>query len=315
MRGAAARRVLVAAAAVVLGACAGIDQRDDPRIAALPARVELAQTPFHPQEDFQCGPAALATVLEAAGLAVTPEQLVPQVYVPARQGSLQAEMLAAARRNGALAVVLEPRLDALLAELAAGNPVLVLLNLGLSWAPSWHYAVAVGYESDARVMILRSGTMRRQEMGFATFEQVWGRSGHWAFVALPPGRLPATGEGPVTQALLAYARVAAPADALRAYAAALARWPASLALLTGTGNAAVAADKLDDALETFATAARLHPESGAAQNNHAAVLLALGRLREARDAVQRAVDLGGPWRDAALDTLKEIDTRAAGAGR
>ncbi|TVQ74520.1 MAG: hypothetical protein EA372_02275, partial [Chromatiaceae bacterium] len=63
----------------------------------LPRQVELDQTPFHPQELYQCGPAALATVLGARGLIVHPDDLVEEVYLPERQGTLQTEMLAAAR--------------------------------------------------------------------------------------------------------------------------------------------------------------------------------------------------------------------------
>ena len=44
---------------------------------------------------------ALATVLGAAGIGRTPEQLAPQVYLPQRQGSLQVELLGASRRAGA----------------------------------------------------------------------------------------------------------------------------------------------------------------------------------------------------------------------
>jgi hypothetical protein len=66
----------------------------------LPERVELTEVPFFPQTEYQCGPAALATVLAASGAKVTPDELVPQVYLPERKGSLQVEMLAAARRHG-----------------------------------------------------------------------------------------------------------------------------------------------------------------------------------------------------------------------
>ena len=45
-------------------------------------------------------PPSLAMVLEAGGKPIQPEALRPQVYLPERQGSLQVEMLAAARRNG-----------------------------------------------------------------------------------------------------------------------------------------------------------------------------------------------------------------------
>ena len=132
--------------------------------AALPPRAELAATPFFPQEKYQCGPAALATALVHAGAAVSPEALVPQVYLPAREGSLQAEMLAATRRHGLIAYPLAPRLEAVLLEVAAGNPVIVLQNLAFAFAPVWHYAVVVGYDRDREEIILRSGTTRRLTM-------------------------------------------------------------------------------------------------------------------------------------------------------
>lgn len=53
---------------------------------AFPEPVELTNVPFFPQEDYQCGPAALATVLTWSGVNVTPEQLTPQVYIPERWG-------------------------------------------------------------------------------------------------------------------------------------------------------------------------------------------------------------------------------------
>src|SRR6266403_1280816 len=65
----------------------------------LSGAVEMDQSPFFPQEAFQCGPAALATTLNAAGISAMPEDLARQVFLPARRGSLQVEMLAAARRR------------------------------------------------------------------------------------------------------------------------------------------------------------------------------------------------------------------------
>src|SRR5687767_12923769 len=60
----------------------------------------LLDVPFHPQTDHDCGPAALATVLGASGVAITPEALIPQVYLPGRKGSLQLELVGASRRAG-----------------------------------------------------------------------------------------------------------------------------------------------------------------------------------------------------------------------
>ena len=65
----------------------------------------------------------------------SPEALVEQVYLPQREGSLQAEMLAAPRRHGLVSYPLAPRLADLLKEVAAGTPVIVLQNLTFSFAP------------------------------------------------------------------------------------------------------------------------------------------------------------------------------------
>ncbi len=109
--------------------------------AELPERVELTATPFHPQTEHQCGPAALATVLGAAGRNVDPAALATEVYLPGRQGSLQPELAAAARARGLLAYETGPSLSDLLAEVAAGRPALVLQQLG---AGPWPYLALRG---------------------------------------------------------------------------------------------------------------------------------------------------------------------------
>lgn len=277
--------------------------------AQLPRRVELTATPFFSQERYQCGPAALATLLRAADIPVTPEALVPQVYVPQRKGSLPPEMLAAGRRNGALSMTLAPRLDALLAELAAGNPVIVLQNLSLSWFPLWHYAVAIGYDLDRAEIVLRSGTVEREVMPLPTFERTWARGDNWAMVALPPTRLPATvKEAAAVRALVAFEKSADAAHASRAYQTALRRWPHNLTLQLGYGNAAYASGDRVAAVSAFRRAAHDHPESAPAFNNLAVVLAELGQFDQARDAAGRALALGGSWRDEAQATLRSIES-------
>ena len=69
--------------------------------------------PFFPQTDYQCGPAALATVLAHAGAAVDADDLVREVYVEGLRGSLQPELLGATRRHGLIPYVLAPEADAL----------------------------------------------------------------------------------------------------------------------------------------------------------------------------------------------------------
>ena len=61
------------------------------------APVVIPGVPFFAQDQYECGPAALATVLAASGVSVVPDDLVPLIYVPERKGSFQVEIVAAAR--------------------------------------------------------------------------------------------------------------------------------------------------------------------------------------------------------------------------
>jgi len=302
-------------AGVLLGAAfLGLTGCATPQVAALLARpapallahVELTSVPFYPQEEYQCGPAALAMVLTHAGSATTPEALVPQVYLPGREGSLQTEMLAAARRHGLVAYRLEPRLEDVLREASAGTPVIVLQNLALGFAPLWHYAVVVGYDLPREEIILRSGTTSRAVMTLSTFERTWARSDHWAMLALAPERLPATADEDHYVVSVAALERVAPAAARRAYTTAIERWPGNLAARIGQGNAAYEMRDLPGAEAAYREATRRHPQAADAWNNLAQALLELRQRHEALAAAQRAVDIGGPRLAQYQATLRAI---------
>jgi len=295
----------------LLGGCAGLvpqtySLREQPP-PDLPSRAELREIPFHAQEQYHCGPAALAMALNAAGVGATPEELVDQVYLPGRKGSLQIEMLVAARRNGLVSYELEPRLEYVLREVAAGTPVIVLENYGLRVWPAWHYSVVVGYDLTAGEIVRRSGMKPRQTMPFPAFEYVWKSDGHWAMVAVPPDRVPATAtEARYAGAVAALEKSGQLKNAQIAYDAMLKRWPSSLAGLMGRGNTAYALKDPAAAESAFRRAVQEHPESVAALNNLAHVLSERGKLDEALVLAERAVKLGGPLLPSAQGTLNDI---------
>jgi tetratricopeptide (TPR) repeat protein len=277
---------------------------------SLPPSVELADTPFFPQEIHQCGPAALATVLNVRGIEVSPEQLAPQVYLPEREGSLQVELSAAARRYAQLAYPLAPRLEDLLTEVAAGNPVLVLQNQAFDWLPRWHYAVVIGYDLERNEMILRSGTRRRWISKLSAFDNTWRRAGRWALVILPAGQIPASAS-PQTYLQAAYAlEQNGEAEAARkAYAAAGRRWPRDKTVWLALANNAYAMERYREARDALLQAAKLDPADAVIWNNLAYAHLALGCPEQARRAVARALALKPE--DANLqDSRREIEQRS-----
>jgi tetratricopeptide (TPR) repeat protein len=278
----------------------------------VPREVELKQVPFFPQLEYQCGPAALATALAAFGAKVTPDELVSQVYLPERKGSLQVEMLAAARRHGTVSYMLAPRFTDLLREIAAGNPVVVLIDQGLGPLEYWHSAVAVGYDYDYGQLVLRSGETERRLMPFPLFEFMWKKSGYWAMVALPPGRIPATAEETRwLAAIAALERTGEARGARTAYAGFLARWPDNVNAAIGLANTHYTLKELPQAEAVLRRAAERAPDSVVVLNNLAQTLSDLGRDEEALAFAERAVAAGGPFAAAARETREQILARLA----
>jgi len=269
--------------------------------------------PFYAQERDQCGPATLAMALSASGPSLSPDKLSPMVFVPGRAGSLATEMLAAARRQGRLSVALDPALSAVLREVDAGNPVIVLQNLGLPIYPVWHYALVIGYDLPQDRVLMHSGPQARAVMSLELFEHTWARSGYWAMVATDPGNLPVTPpEAALLEASAALERVD-PLAARRAYGALLRR-PAhsrdtGFGATMGLGNSAFAVGDTAAAAAAFEAASVLQPDSGDAWNNLASVRAAMGDREGARAAIDRALSLGGPHRAVYEQTAAEIAAR------
>jgi len=285
--------------------------------AGLPPRVELVDTPFFPQRAYQCGPAALATVLAATGVPVEPADLIDDVYLPAREGSLQAEIVAATRQHDRLAYVGAPSLEWLLAQVAAGRPVLVLQKTGFGAWPGWHYAVVIGFDTANRNVLLRSGTKARLDLSFARFMATWHRAERWAMVAVEPGSLPADTD------LHRYMRAAAGLEAVGrraaasdAYRAATGAWPAEPLPRIGIANIAYADGDFVTAERELRTAIEHVPSDPALRNNRAMVLHAMGCNASARReaGTARVLATTGPHAAEVEASLRELERSGGGDG-
>lgn len=278
----------------------------------------LDKVPFHPQTEYQCGPAALAGVLNASGVAITPQVLAPQVYLPDRRGSLQVELAAATRRAGRIPYPVERTPEALTAELAAGRPVLVLQNLLVRTVPRWHYAVLVGADPDRNRFILNSGTERASPVRASTFVRTWDWAGRWGIVALRPGELPARVEpAEYLTATADFEAVAGAAAARPAWRAALKRWPQEPRVHLALGNQAHAAGDLRAAVRHYRAGLARAPADPVLGNNLASVLGELGcpvQARIALDTAETGLPPGSRWSEQLARTRTEIDAIPGGRG-
>lgn len=272
-------------------------------------RVFVQNVPFYPQKKFQCGPATLAMLLQWNGAEISLPQLNAEVYSPALKGSLQPSIIASARRNGFVAYPIRG-ISALMTELNAGYPVMVLQNLGFSWFPRWHYAVVIGYDRKSDKIVLHSGTDAASWLSAAVFSSTWARSQNWGLLILPPGKLPATAtEQEYIPAVIGLERAGHYDAALRSYREAVRRWPGSFVAWMGYGNCLYTQRHLGEAEVALRKAAELNPDNGLAMNNLAVVLSEAGQKKEALEVIERALQTGGYSRAFLLQTQKEILAR------
>ncbi|SER01597.1 Tetratricopeptide repeat-containing protein [Amphritea atlantica] len=286
---------------------------EDPAIQGV---TEIDGLAYFPQQDDQCGPASLATMLAYNQITTTPEQLRPSLYIPKKGGTLAVEMEARARQFNLIVYPLKPDVSDILLELDAGHPVLVMQNLGFSWLPQWHFAVAIGYDLNAQQILLRSGPDKRYPTDLSLFEKTWSRADHWARVILSPDQLPATAT-PLryTAAVNKLEQLGSHTPALqqaaaRAYQTALKQWPDNATALMGLGNIDYARKHYRSAADYFIRYINHSNTPAAGWNNLAYTLMQTGCTAAAIESISCAVAIA-PDQPAYRDSLDELNNLSA----
>lgn len=269
----------------------------------------LLNVPFFAQTEYQCGPAALASMLSWAGTPTSPESLVNEVWLPGRHGSLATELMAAARARELLVYPLES-FDDIQTELDAGHPVLMQQNLLFNWWPKWHFAVIVGHGEDGTVYFQHSAEQNAQAVPAHWLKARW-KPGAVAFVALPSGQIPATATPAQLARRIADVSHSSSSDALAFWKAGSTLFENNAMLQFGYANALNRRGDLSLAGKHYIAAVAAEPTLAAGWNNLADTLIQLGCPDAARQAVSQALLLK-PHNDVFLQTRDELPNSTTG---
>lgn len=279
--------------------------------AELPRRTVLSDVPFFAQRVNHCGPATLAMLMHHRGEPVHPDDLIDRVFLDARGGSLQAEMLAATRRQGLLPYVHPQRFRNLLVQVAAGHPVLVLKNLGFESVPVWHYAVVIGYDLDRRDIVLHTGRHQADIQSFERFERDWRGGDYWSMTMHRPGDVPARVERErYLQASAGLEQAGRHRAAKQAFLTATQHWPDDAFAWLGLGNAWYRLERYAQAEPAYRRATELAPDNAAAHHNLAWALMEQGDLDAARSPAKRADELAAGQGDIYRSAWTEWQRRS-----
>ncbi len=154
-----------------------------------PDGAAIGGIPFFSQEAYQCGPAALATVMDfwygktGRDVWVTPEQIAADIYSPSARGVLGFDLERYARQHGFQTDQYDGSLRDLRRRVDEGVPVIVLVDYGFSVYERNHFMVVTGYTEHG--VLVNSGRREGQALSEGEMEKTWKRSHHWTLALKP----------------------------------------------------------------------------------------------------------------------------------
>jgi ABC-type bacteriocin/lantibiotic exporter with double-glycine peptidase domain len=160
----------------------------------------ITTVPFIAQEEFQCGPAALAMVLRYYGAGIGEDEIARELYIPSVRGTLNFDLEFYARRRGFQARSFAGTLARAKEELSMGRPLIVFQDLGVATYPIPHFAVLLGYDDRSEAVVLHSGTTAYRVVSYAEFERTWARGRAWTLLITPAGESNASQSSPAAPA-------------------------------------------------------------------------------------------------------------------
>ncbi|HYA32207.1 MAG TPA: C39 family peptidase [Thermodesulfovibrionales bacterium] len=140
----------------------------------------IQNVPFFPQEEYQCGPASLASVLNYHGVLVTPDEVAGAIYSPSARGTLDIDMVLYAQSRGLWASQYRGGLGDLKDKIDADQPLIVLVDYGFSVFQVNHFMVVIGYSDEG--VVVHSGQHEKKFIPMEDFMKSWEKSNYWTLL-------------------------------------------------------------------------------------------------------------------------------------
>ncbi len=136
--------------------------------------------PFFKQDAHQCGPAAMASVLNYRGIDVSPEEIIKAIYSKGALGTLDFDMVLYAERRGLKADKYRGTLENLQQNIDLSNPLIALVDYGFLNYRRDHFMVVLGY--DENHIYVNSGTEPFVAVSNDEFIRIWKRTNFWTLL-------------------------------------------------------------------------------------------------------------------------------------
>jgi predicted double-glycine peptidase len=143
----------------------------------------IQNVPFYPQEEYQCGPASLAGVLNYWGLEASPEEIAAEIYSKSAKGTLNIDMGLYVERRGLKARQYRGSFEDIKSKIDSGYPLIVLVDEGFLVYQKNHFMVVIGYGGEG--ILVNSGREQHKFIPVKDFLKSWERTKFWTLVITP----------------------------------------------------------------------------------------------------------------------------------
>jgi predicted double-glycine peptidase len=151
--------------------------------------VIIAGVPFFEQDEYQCGPSALATVIDywyakdRRGEFLSPEEIASHIYSPGARGVLGIDLELYAKRLGFQADQHSATPSRLREEVRKGVPAIILVDYGFASYQRNHFMVVKGYTREG--IIVNSGRNEGEHISYKELTKIWKKTGFWTLSIRP----------------------------------------------------------------------------------------------------------------------------------
>ena len=155
-------------------------------VSSLPATSNshiIENVPFYSQETYQCGPAALAGVLNYWGVPETPEEIAGEIFSKSARGTLNIDMELYAQKKGLRAESYKGSIEDIKEKIHDGYPLIVLVDMGVLFYQANHFMVITGFSEDG--VIVNSGKMKHGILSWKDFHRAWEKTHFWTLFITP----------------------------------------------------------------------------------------------------------------------------------
>jgi tetratricopeptide (TPR) repeat protein len=290
---------------LLVAGCASLSHRVTPPASPSSAEsIYLEQLPPIAQRAYQCGPAALESVLRYWEQPVDADELRQALITPGARGVLNFALANYPRTRGVWTEVHQADQDALRTWLEQGIPPIVMLRVGPWGAPVYHFIVVRGLNDRDGIYYANVGDAAPHAIRYETFQRRWQDAGYWCLIVVPAERvdwdLTAAQAGELALLLEQTGRLEL---AERWYRTALKDEPGNQALRFNLANVHLRARNWDAATTIYRELLRESPQWGQVSNNLAWIALEEGKPEETVRLIEQVFKAGAPRDYDILDTL------------